>query len=52
MFRSESSVKSHKLDGISYLIYDIGTKDGLLHVFLVQLDDTFDVVDNLLDIRR
>lgn len=35
-----------------YLIYDIGTENGLLHVFLIQLDDTLDVVDNLLDFRR
>lgn len=35
-----------------HLIYDIGTKDGLLHVFLIGLDDTLDVVDNLLDFRR
>lgn len=37
---------------LSYLIDDIGTKNGFLHVFLIQLDDTFDIVDNLLDIRR
>lgn len=37
---------------LSYLIDNIGTKNGFLHVFLIQLDDTFDVVDNLLDVRR
>lgn len=37
---------------LSYLIDDIGAKNGFLHVFLIQLDDAFDVVDNLLDVRR
>lgn len=37
---------------VFYLIYDIGTKNGLLHVFLIRFDDTLDVVDNLLDFRR
>lgn len=37
---------------LSHLIDNIGTKNGFLHVFLIQLDDAFDVVDNLLDIRR
>lgn len=37
---------------LSYLINNVGTKNSFLHVFLIQLDDTFDVVDNLLDVRR
>lgn len=36
----------------SYLIDNVGTKNGFLHMLLIQLDDTFDVVDNLLDVRR
>lgn len=36
----------------SYLIYDVGTENGLLHVLLIRLDDTLDVVDDLLDFGR